>query len=812
MFSFALNTLRHRRAAFAGAVVALFFAAALVTACGVLMDTGLRGKVAPERYAGTPVIVAGDPQSHFLKHKGNGKTKKKAKPNTARAWIPASLADRLRATPGVRSVVTEVEFPVLTAGGPTSGHGWESAALTPFTLRAGHAPARNDEIVVDAGSRAALGSRITVVTPNGPGVYRVVGVTKQKLDHQSATFFAGGEARRLAGHSGRLSAVGVSPASAVPAVRDMVRGSGTGAVVETGVGRGRVEFLGADSGRIKLISMGAALGGTSLIVALLAVVGTFGLAIQQRERELALLRAVAATPRQLRRMIGREALLLGIVAAVPGAVAGLFGGSWLHGEFVGLKAIPDNLPPVIGPFAPIVAVVVTVAAAWIAARVSARRVSRLRPVEALGEAALSPARVPWLRLFAGVVALAGAVVMTILLRSIHTEPAAGPLTPATALLWATSVALLGPLLARVLVGALALPLRAMTRTSDLAAGNLGTSSRRLAAVIAPLTLMIALAATLLFSETTIKGAAAEQVKAGNVADYVMGPMVPAPAAEAVRHVRGVKTVTEVLHTRVRATSTPYNAQGVTPAGLASTMDLDVRSGSLNGFGDGTMAVREGLGMKVGDTRSFAMADGTPVTMKVIAVYRRGLGFGDLTLPYSLVSQHVDAPFGTVLVSAPAVQRAAVAKAVAGFPGVGVQDTVSAPAKDNSTAVNYLSLALIVGFAGISMVNTLAMAVAGRSRELALLRLAGATRRQVLRVLRWETAVVAVIATALGSGIALATLTGFSAGMTGSASPHIPPLGYLGIVGSAVLLALAATALPARASLRNAPAEVLAARE
>jgi putative ABC transport system permease protein len=810
MFSFALNTLRHRRAAFAGAVVALFFAAALVTACGVLMDTGLRGKVEPERYAGAPVVVAGDPQSHFLKHKGNGKTKKKAKPNTARAWIPASVADRLRATPGVRSVVTEVEFPALTAGGPTWGHGWESAALTPFTLKAGRAPAKADEIVVDAGSRATAGSRVTVVTPSGPGVYRVVGVTKQKLDHQSATFFAGGEARRLAGHAGRLSAVGVWPASAAPAVRDAVRGSG--AVVETGVGRGRVEFLGADSGRIKLISMGAALGGTSLIVALLAVVGTFGLAIQQRERELALLRAVAATPRQLRRLIGREALLLGVVAAVPGAVAGLFAGSWLHGAFVDLKAIPDNLPPVIGPFAPIVAVVVTVLAAWLAARVSARRVSRLRPVEALGEAALSPARVPWLRLVAGVVALAGSVVMTIVLRSIHTEPAAGPLTPATALLWATSVALLGPLLARVLVGALSLPLRAMTRTSDLAAANLGTSSRRLAAVIAPLTLMIALAATLLFSETTVKGAAAEQAKAGNVADYVMGPNVPAPAAEAVRRVPGVKAVTEVLHTRVRAVSTPYNAQGVTPAGLASTMDLDVRSGSLNGFGDGTMAVREGLGMKVGDRKSFAMADGTPVTMKVIAVYRRGLGFGDLTLPYSLVAQHVDAPFGTVLVSAPGVRQDAIAKAVAGFPGVGVQDRVSAPAKDNSTAVNYLSLALIVGFAGISMVNTLAMAVAGRSRELALLRLAGATRRQVLRVLRWETAVVAVIATALGSGIAFATLTGFSAGMTGSASPHVPPLGYLAIVGAAVLLALAATVVPARASLRNAPAEVLAARE
>ncbi|WP_245681734.1 ABC transporter permease, partial [Actinomadura kijaniata] len=367
-----MNTLRYRKAAFAGAFVALFCAAAMVCACGMLLDTGLRGTVKPERYAGAPIVVAGDPETRFQKRKVKGdevKTKVKSKPNTARAWIPAELAERLRGVPGVRSVVTEVSFPVPGTG--AEGHGWESAALTPFTLRAGRAPVADGEIVVDAGG-PGVGARV--------GSYRVVGVTRERLEHQRVVFLSTGEARRLAVRAGKVNAVGVWPAGAEGAVREAVRGSG--AVVQVGDGRGRVEFLGADGARARLVSMGAALGGTSLIVALLSVVGTFGLAMQQRERELALLRAVAMTPRQLRKMIGSEALVLGLAAAVPGALAGMLLGGWLHGAFTALGAIPANLPLSVGVFPPVVAVAATVPAAWLAARVAARRVARLRPVEA----------------------------------------------------------------------------------------------------------------------------------------------------------------------------------------------------------------------------------------------------------------------------------------------------------------------------------------------------------------------------------------------------------------------------------------------
>ncbi|MEV4258222.1 ABC transporter permease, partial [Spirillospora sp. NPDC049652] len=274
-----LSTLRYRRAAFAGAFVALFFAAALVTACGTLMDTGLRGTVEPVRYAGAPVVVAGDPQTHFVKHKKKDKTKRKSKPNAARAWIPAGLADKVRAVPGVRRVVSEVAFPLVVPGaGPTEGYSWEP--LSPVRLRAGRAPQAADEIVLNSKAE-----RVTVLTAGGPRTYRVVGVADRP-------YVAPDEARRLAGHPGQVTALGVwggDPKAIAQAVE------GTNATVTTGDERGKVEFAGVGAARTKLLSMGGALGGTSLIVALLAVVGTFGLAIQQRERELAMLRAVAAT-------------------------------------------------------------------------------------------------------------------------------------------------------------------------------------------------------------------------------------------------------------------------------------------------------------------------------------------------------------------------------------------------------------------------------------------------------------------------------------------------------------------------------------
>ncbi|MEW1845803.1 FtsX-like permease family protein [Nonomuraea angiospora] len=777
MISFALRMLRHRKAGFAGAFVALLCAAALVTACGMLLETGLRGGVAPERYAGAPVIVAGDQYVRQTKESG----KEKAKLLSERRWIPASLAQDLARVPGVTNVVTEVTFPY--AG--FTAHGWESAALTPFTLAEGRAPKAADEVVVDA---RHAGRAI-------PG-HRVVGVTAQALPGQDTIFFTTGEARRLAGRDGLVTAIGVWPGVEV-AVK--------GAVAYTGDERGAVEFPGAENSRVRLISLGGALGGTSLLVAILVVVGTFALSMQQRRREIALLRAVGALPGQVRRLVGGEALLIGAVAGALGSGAGIALGFWLRSRFVDLGAMPANLRLVVSPFPSIVAVVTTLVAAWVAARVSARRTARIRPVEALGETAMPAAGIPPVRLVAGLLALAGGVVLTIVLSGLNTEAASSPVTMLTALVWTIAVALLGPLVARAVT---ALPLRAPGVAGYLARKSLRAGTGRLASVIVPLTLMTAMTCTILFVQTTMGHAAQGELSAGVRADHVLGPGASAAAA---RQVPGVRAVTEVLRTSVRIDLEKYAVQAVTPGGLERTMDLGVVAGSLDGLGGTSAAISrtaaDRLDAGVGDRLGLVLGDGTPAEVRVVAIYARGLGFGDLTLSRELVAGHVDDPRGTVLVSGGDREELRRASGAPVLDGAGTAQ-VDSP----NAAVTYVAMGLIIAFCAIAVVNTLAMSTLARSRELALLRVVGTTRRQAARMLRAETLTATVVAVGLGTAISLVTLAAFSAGMTGSALPYVPPGAYLAVVAAVAALALVATAVPGRFALSSRPADTLAARE
>ncbi|WP_369190468.1 ABC transporter permease [Streptomyces sp. R08] len=345
----------------------------------------------------------------------------------------------------------------------------------------------------------------------------------------------------------------------------------------------------------------------------------------------------------------------------------------------------------------------------------------------------------------------------------------------------------------------------------------------MAPVVTPLTLLIGMTCTVLFVQPTLGDAARAQVREGVRADWVVasqGPGVPADAARQLR-TRRHDVVTEVVRTTVRVGLAKYAAQGVTPAGLTRTWDPDVTAGSLRGLTERTAAVSElaadQLHLKPGSTLKLTLGDGTPRTLTVVAVYARGLGFGDLTFAHDLVARHVDNPLASsVLVSTTRTQTQ-LATTLREFPGVQVlapadADSLQARRQQANAEVDYLTMGLVLAFTAIAVVNTLAMSVAERVREFALLRLAGATRRQVLRMLRAEALSVLLLATALGSGIALAVLTAFSVGMTGRAAPSVEPLLYLTVIAVAGTLALVATALPGRVALRVRAVTVATARQ
>jgi len=881
MLRYALRSVRARKAGFLGAFLSLMCAAALITACGTLLDTGLRGTIRTERYAASPVVVSADQyvRRTTVKHKkGKTKVKHKAKPIAERAWLPESLETTLARTPGVSRVIPELTFlaqpltPAGTGGRTAYGHSWDSAALTPYRLVTGSTPRAATDLVIDRDfawrARLRPGDRLTVQSTQAPRVYRITGIAAPTtpVHHQTSLFFSAGEARRLAAHPGQVTAFGVLPAKGTsadrlrqaittalhqPTARPGTATSlsptaplGSTAQVTCGDARGPVEFLDAATARTRLVSIGGAMGGTSLLVAVLVVVGTFVLSVQQRHRELALLRAVAATSGQIRRLLGREALIVGTVAGVVGALLGLPLGGWLYDRFVALGAVPATLQHTTGVVPPLAALVATALGAWTAARVASRRISRIRPAQALAEAEAEAgagaeartkagtkstrtrlttrAGLTRGRLLAGLVLLAGGVVLVAVLSKLRTEPASTPVTFLAVVVLSTSVALLGPLLVKAAVLVLRGPVRRSGPTGRLATANLRGNAVRMASVATPLTLLIGMTCTVLFIQPTLGDAARAQAREGVRADWVVGSQGPGVPAEAARQLRARHDiVTEVVRTTVRVGLDKYAAQGVTPAGLTRTWDPDVTAGSLDGLTENTAAVSElaadQLHLKPGGTLKLTLGDGTPATLTVVAVYARGLGFGDLTLAHDLVARHVDNPLASsVLVSTPRTQTQLVTT-LREFPGVRVlaptaADSLQARRQQANAEVNYLAMGLVLAFTAIAVVNTLAMSVAERVREFALLRLAGATRRQVLRMLRIEALSVVLLAAALGSGIALAVLTAFSIGMTGRAAPSVTPLVHVTIVAVGAALALVATALPGRAALRLRAVTVATARE
>src|SRR3954447_8545426 len=397
MLRFALLSGRGRLGTFTGALVALFAASVLTTAWGMQLESVLRGQPPVERYAGASAIVTGQ-QIVGADHDV---------PLSERARVSAALTNRLAAVPGVRAAIGDVSVPVRLGGREAVAHGWGSAQLTPYVLSAGRAPARPGEVV--SGYRAGLGSRLSLASTEPARKVTVVGVARPRhpVSQQTAIFLTDAEAERLAGHPGRVDAIGVLAGPGFDAAG--LRAVAGGAQVLTGAARGKGEHPELQEARITLIPVTAAFAGLALFIALFVVTSTMGLSIQQREREIALLRAVAATPRQIRRMIGWEAALVGLVGSALGVWPGMLLGDELGHALVRHGIVPASFAVDADWIPAACATAGGVAIALLAVRAAGRRAARVRPTLALSDAAVEPRLLGPGRLIGGLLALAGAV-------------------------------------------------------------------------------------------------------------------------------------------------------------------------------------------------------------------------------------------------------------------------------------------------------------------------------------------------------------------------------------------------------------------
>src|SRR4051794_19145056 len=433
MLRLALLSGRGRLGTFTGALVALAAAAVLTTAWGMQLESVLRGHPPVERYAGAAAVVTGQ-QIVGADHDV---------PLSERARVSSALTSRLAAVPGVRAAIGDVSVPVRLGDREAVAHGWGSAALTPYTLTAGRRPAGPGEVV--AGYRAKLGARVSLASTEPVRTVTVVGVARPRHpdSEQKAIFVTDAEAEQLGGHPGRVDAIGVLAGAGFDASR--LRAVAGGAQVLTGAARGNAEHPELQEARITLIPVTAAFAGLALFIAMFVVTSTMGLSIQQREREIALLRAVAATPRQIRRMIGWEAALVGLVGSAAGVWPGMLLGRELGHALVRHGIVPSSFTVGAGWIPAACAVAGGIVIALLAVLAAGRRAARVRPTLALTDAAVEPRLLGPGRLIGGLLALAGAVPLFAVSTATRVPETAAATSEMTAIMLVLAVGFPGPI-------------------------------------------------------------------------------------------------------------------------------------------------------------------------------------------------------------------------------------------------------------------------------------------------------------------------------------------------------------------------------
>ncbi|MFD4660274.1 FtsX-like permease family protein [Kitasatospora sp. NPDC058444] len=842
MLKLAWRTVRARKAGFAGAFTALACALVLTTACGVLLESALRAGTPTERYAAAPVVI------------GDGTRIPDAGP----------LAAELARLPGVTAAVPEVSFPaavvaatgkVLTGpqGGPSLGHSWTSAALTPFRLTTGRAPAGPDEVVLDTATAAragvTAGATVRLATTGAPRDYTVAGLAAapRELSRQSVLFFSPGQAAGLAGTTAGADAIGLTvregtdprdvaerarPALAAARARDGAA-DWSGPRAHTGDERGELEFSGAPGPGDGLSSLAGTTGVLSLFVAVFVVAGALALSVQQRLREMALLRAVGATTGQVRRMIALETLVLTLAAAVVGLPAGTGLAALLRGELVDRGVVGSDVPLHVGPTAPLIVLGVVVLTAQLAVGATARRASRVAPTRALRDSSAPPPGVGRIRTGLGLLTLAGCG--AVLAGSTDGRRGAGT-AESMVLVLLLAVALLGPLIGRVASVAIGRPVSRLSPVSGrLASAALRAQPRRFAAAVTPLVLAVAFAGSVLFVPVVKARATAAEDGRRLLADHVVradGIGLPPEFTAAVRQLPGVAAADGLVSTTVLASAgevdrRALDARIVEPRGLAQLVDPGVTAGSLDGLRGAGIALgrRTAAALKagVGGSVRIEWPDGTGDTATVAAVYDRDTRFADVLLPASFAAAHVPDPLTpTVLVrTAPGTDPRQVGRELRGlasvYPMARVDDRAAYDAarrrqQESATAVGRLLLGMIGLFTAIAVVNTLAMATGERLREFALLRVVGATRQQVLRMTAWEGGITVAVALALGTAVTAAVLVPVSLALTGTAWPAPPGNWVAAVLGGAALLGVGTVLLTTWLALRRKPVETMGMRE
>ncbi|MGI8710678.1 MAG: ABC transporter permease [Acidimicrobiales bacterium] len=780
---------------------------------------------------------------------------------TQRDNLPESALAEVKAVSGVAiaegSISTE-QITVLdqqgeTMGGngpPTIVGSWESdRQLNPYHVVRGRAPRSAGEAVIDkAGFEEGgfrVGGRIRLVTARGTRPLRLVGVTRFG-DADSSGGVLGvqatlPQAQDLIGEANKLETVdvrtapGVDPETLVQRLEaakvapraDVVTGDEAAAEQSQELKGGFVSFFST----ILLVFAFIA-----LFVGAFIISNTFGILIAQRTRELALLRAVGASRRQVLTSVLFEAGVIGVVSSVVGFVAGV---ALAKGALVLLNAFGVDLPSAGITVRPISAVITIAVGLLITASASllpAIRATRVPPLAALRDVAVDQSGRSRLRLVFGLLLL-GAGVYSIL-PAFGRDPTTDQL-PGIGLglgLVILAVLVLGPTFARPLSLAVGSPLpRLRGITGRLSRENAMRSPRRTAstasALIIGVTLIVFITAFAASAQTSISNS----ISGGFKGQYIVQPQsqasftgVSPKLARSLRDVDGVDVVAAASFTPTQLVL-PGGAKpagfvgGIEPSTYGRVFDVKMDTGKLTDLRPGTVVVDRQVakkqGLRIGQQIGITSASGRKARLEISAISDEPNLLGQWTVSASdaarLSPSPTDAFIGLRIDRGLDLEtlRAPLTAVVDRYPTMKLQDRdqFTGSLVDQIKAllnVIYGLLAISVLIALIGIANTLSLSIHERTRELGLLRAMGMARDQLRASVRWEAAIVALMGTVvgvlLGVGASIVMVKALvSQGFTDFQLPIFGILSLATIVVVAVALGVLAAVRPAwRASRLN----------
>jgi putative ABC transport system permease protein len=668
------------------------------------------------------------------------------------------------------------------------------APFNPLTYSAGRAPVDANEVTLDESTADKhgfkVGDTVLVGGKHAAKRYRISGIGKfgdvSEFGGATIAVMTLPETQRISDKRGELDEIDVAVAKGASAkqVTGELRGLLPRTVdVKTGAQDAKDQANDIQDNLSFLNTLLLAFAGIALFVGAFIIFNTFSITVAQRTTEFGLLRTMGASRRQILRSVILEALIIGLGASIVGLFAGILAAKGITALFKGFGIDLPSQGTVLLTRTVIVSLLVGTIVTIVAGLSPARRATRVPPLAALREDVMPTGRAGRRRTVLAMLLTAFGVLLLVL--GLFVASGAGGvlgLMALGAILVFIGVALLSNRLVPPIASAVGWPLEKLRGlTGRLARENAERNPSRTAVTAAALMIGLALVTFVTVLAAGLRASINDTVDENFAGDLVLTNKdgfspIPAEASRAVAHISGVAAVSPINSSagKVKGVSGNTSVDGIDPRTYSRVWKTDVKKGPSNV----TDTLRPGDALLVDDwakSNDFGIGDRlsiTTPTAKTIALTVRGTvdNKGDIFNPVTTTYETVRHDFrqpddsATLIKTAPGADVKAVQNRIdklldASFPIVRSQDQQQYK-DDIAKQVNQilylvyalLSLSIIVSLFGI--VNTLVLSIYERTRELGMMRAIGTSRRQVRRIVRYESLITALIGGVLGLLIGL----------------------------------------------------------